>query len=211
MRRLAAWTLVLGVWAAGCGPKHRSSFLGPDVSGFEKQSAHVWVWKKPGVDLGRYPKLMVDPLVITYVEKPHHQGIHRDEQRRLGAHVRTAAARALAQYQPARHPLPDTLHMRIAVSQRIEPKDHALQKTVTAETATLEQMAQRVTQGSRLMHGPVVIETEFRDAASGERLLATVYHLRVGSAAHATWAQVDRALAPWANHLKQTVFSMSLP
>lgn len=217
MKAIATMMLIVaGVATAGCGSQRRSGFLGPDVSGFKKNPDGRLIWRtQEKVDLGRYRRLIIDPLQISYVEKSHHQGIHKDEIERLGAHVQAAARMSLIQYKLGQRPLPNTLRLRLSIAQRTEIADHAIVKRAKANPVSLDSVQNRVTSGSRLMSGPVALEAEILDAATGDRLLAIVEYQTLPASPQAggatSWDRIDRALIQWAQNISSEVKSMSLP
>ena len=192
----------------------------PDFSGLTFQDSKKnpdgrLIWRTQGkVDLGRYQRLIIDPLQISYVEKPHHQGIHKDEIERLGAHVHAAARMSLVQYKLGQRSLPNTLRLRLSIAQRTELADHAIVKHVKANPVSLDSLQNRVTSGSRLMSGPVALEAEILDAAT-EIVLAMVEYQTLPASPQAggatSWDRIDQSLIRWAQNISSEVKPMSLP
>jgi Protein of unknown function (DUF3313) len=171
----------------------RSDFLG-DLSRLERLpgTEAAPIWRKPGADLARYDKVVLDPVEIRFVANdPAVQARAAAEFARLKTYFRQAAMLAVSDgYTVVGESGPGVLRVRAAVTglrvgaQATPPATQPLAVAIFARGA--------------------VLEAELRDSASGERVAAFASR-RGGNAADdvlTTLPQAEAAFDGWAGLLR---------
>lgn len=165
-RAIAVLLLAVGV-VAGCarGPSP-SAFLG-DLSGLERAPAGAVdvdaLYRKPGADLARYPRLLIDPVQIVDNPGSDFRRIHPDERERLTIFFRNAIIIAVQdRYPVVDAPGPGVLRVRAAITD------------LDASYAVADVGPAGEIRGMWESYGETQIEADFSDSVTGERLAAVV-------------------------------------
>jgi hypothetical protein len=115
--------LVVGIiLLAGCA----NSLQGPGKSGFLGEYAEKMTpgpegkakmgWLKPGADLTKYNKFMVEYVIFTLAEDSEYKGIDGDEMKKLGDAATLALANTISEkYTVVTEPGPDVLRFKSAI------------------------------------------------------------------------------------------------
>ena len=174
------WVLLL---ISGCSnaprpqPLEFSGFLhnysglrpAPDDSG-------AWTYRKPGVDLRPYTKIMLDPLVIWPSPESNHQGVDPDTAWHLAYafedHMRQAMAGG---YPMVKQPGPGVLRIRAALTGVVlqRPGMKSPGPLIPLAGDIMVQASEKVS-GRYMLAGEASIEAEALDAKTHERLAAFV-------------------------------------
>ncbi|MGD2064396.1 MAG: DUF3313 domain-containing protein [Nitrospirota bacterium] len=173
----------------------------PDGSG-------ALVYRRAGLDLGAYDKVMIDPVVIWYSPDSDYRGIHPDELKTLADDFRAAVVAALADAYPVvEAPGPGVLRIRAALTDVVATKPALNMATTVVPVGRWASLATRATTGTHLFVGQAVMEAEFLDAQTHERLAAYIDR-RVGTKLKVhtgvtTWGHVHEAFRHWAEKLRK--------
>ncbi len=192
--------VVLAVLLAGCaaGPPPVSGFLG-DYSGFQAdpKDKSLLYYEAPGIDWGKYTKLMIDPVMVYYHPKAKHRGIRPEELKTLTDEFRRLAIEAVKDAYPVVDgPGPDVLRVRAAITNLV-PADPLLNAATTAAI------------GVPVDIGKAAMEAEFLDSVTGRRL-AAVIDRKSGSVVRVwqgftRWSHVRHAFKQWAKELRRAL------
>jgi len=133
------------------------------------------VYVKPGTDLKKYNKVMLDKVQFFIKKDADYKGIEATELTELTNTFHQAIIDALGTAYPlVDQPGPDVLHVRLAVSD-IEPSNPALSGLTTVLPVGLAVSAvKKGASGSHTGVGGASMEAEFVDSISGERLGAAI-------------------------------------
>ena len=200
--RLAASVAGLGaaLALAGCvapDAGQRSEFLG-DVSRLElvRGTEGYAAWVKPGAQLSRYTKVMLDPFEVRAAREPGVRPISPADVARLETYFRQFVMMAVNDAYPVvGTAAPDVLRVRAAITGlRTAPAGQAASDGLEVALSLV---------GAR-------IESEYRDSVTGERL-AAVLDQRDGRQAvtHrsvvASWSEAEAALEAWARLIRARI------
>jgi len=182
--------------AGGCARvPHPTWFLG-DLSDLQRQpGGDINVaarYVKPGADLSRYDRIMIDPIELIYDAGSNLDRLHPDERTLLKTYFRDAIVTAVQDAYPVvTAPGADVLRVRAAVTDLDFSQSYA----------DIGEMGQL--RAFSAIYGETAMEAEFRDSLTGERLAAAVdrrggevsaYGGRIGTLGAARAAFTD-----WAN------------
>jgi hypothetical protein len=206
-------TVVTLLWG-GCAsrpPVEPSGYLG-DYSDFEPDpgGTEALVYRKPELDLSRYHRVMVDPVVVALGAEGAGRAVNPEDLLRLSRYLRAALVVSLRDAYPiVEEPGEDVLRVRAAITDVI-PTRPALNTVGTLLIpARAVSAAKRAITGTDLFVGQVAIEAEAVDAQTNERLMARVdrkagdkFSLRKGMT---TWGHVEKAFREWAVGFRLTM------
>jgi len=173
----------------------------PDGSG-------ALVYRTPGLDLGAYDKVMIDPVVVWYSPESDYKGIHPEELKMLADDFRATVVDALADAYPVvEAPGPGVLRIRAALTDVVATKPALNIATTVVPAGRWASLATRVTTGTHLFVGQAAMEAEFLDAQTNERLAAYIDR-RAGTKLKVytgvtTWGHVHDAFRYWAKKLRK--------
>ncbi|MBV5307621.1 MAG: DUF3313 domain-containing protein [Desulfobulbaceae bacterium] len=133
------------------------------------------VYLKPGTDLKKYNKVMLDKVQFFIKKDADYKGIEATELAELTDTFHRAIIDAMGTAYPlVDKPGPDVLHVRLGVSD-IEPSNPALSGLTTVLPVGLAVSAvKKGASGSHTGVGGASMEVEFLDSISGERLGAAI-------------------------------------
>ncbi len=232
-RLLTALGLSSGLLIAGCAnqPTTAENY---QPSGFLKDYSQLkpapdgsgaLAYRKPGLNLKDYNKVMLDPIKVWYRNDADYKGIDPNELKTLTDYFQQSLTKALQPAYPlVNKPGPGVLRVRIAVTE-LKPTDTGMSVvTLVVPYASVVDMASGGGTGSAPYLGDAAIEVEFRDSRSNE-LLAAYVDKRVGkkydvdlnqgvgeavskgvdsySKAYSSWGYAEQAFDYWAQKLRR--------
>jgi hypothetical protein len=211
-RALALLVCILG--SSGCAsrpPVKPSGYLG-DYSEFQPdpRGGEALRYVKPGLDLGRYHRVMIDPVVVALSPDSTGQAVDPSELLRLSRYLHAALVVALRSAYPiVEEPGDDVLRVR-AASTDVIPTKPALNTVGTLLIpARVVSAAKRAITGTDLFVGEAAVEAEVVDSQSNVRLMALVdrkagnkFGLKEGMT---TWGHVEKAFREWAVRFRLTM------
>jgi hypothetical protein len=109
--------MLAGAGVAISGEKH-SGFMG-DYPAFEsdKDQKGAMIYKKAGVSLKAYTKIMIDPIEIWYADDSKYKGISPDDLKTIADAFRAAIVEELEPTYPVvSKPGPDVMGLRLAIT-----------------------------------------------------------------------------------------------
>jgi hypothetical protein len=216
-RRIVAGALVVvaAVFASsGCSksrpPAEPSGYLG-DYSGFEPHPRRpgALLYTRPGLDLGRYKRVIVEPFEVALSPEVSEQSIDPEDLEQLSKYMYDAIVIVLRDVYPVvTEPGLEVLRLRVAITELV-PTKPVLNTAETVLGGRLASSASRAITGTDLFVGEVAIEAEALDSVTGEREMALVerkfgkrFALEDGAT---TWGNVEKAFREWAVHFRLTM------
>jgi hypothetical protein len=190
---LTAALAAAAVLAAGCQsgrpvPPKGSGFLGDAYPLLLPNPNHPgsWRWLKPGVDLGEYDKLIIDPVEVRLTPGADAQIVPPEMSARAAEHLTLVLNRTIdPYYEIVKQPGPHTLRVRIALSD------------VIPDTSS---------PAGGVEVGGASAEGEMTDSATGERLVAFMSKVEHSASLDADdvpqkWKGTEGAFRVWAKRL----------
>lgn len=181
-------------------------------------------YRKPGLNLRDYNKVMLDPIKVWYRDDAQYKGIDPNELKTLTDYFQQSLQKALQPAYPlVKQPGPGVLRVRIAITE-LKPTDTGMSVvTLVVPYAAVADVAAGGGTGSMSYLGDAAIEAEFRDSRSNE-LLAAYVDKRIGkkydldtskgagaavsqyadsyAKAYSTWGYAEQAFDYWAQKLR---------
>jgi len=160
------------------------------------------IYRKDGVDLGKYNKIAIAPIEIWYDPKTKYKGISPDDLKLLADSFRELLVKQLEpDYPVVGSAGPDVLwvHMAIVNVSMKKKKRSLLNYTpIGFGLYTLKDIA-----GANIKLENAVIEAELLDSVSGERLGALVDSQKAtAKKGKASWANLEKALTFYAQRFR---------
>ncbi len=209
---LAVSLCILGLSA--CAPKppvKPSGYLG-DYSEFQPAAdgSNALRYVKPGLDLARYHKAIIDPVAVALSAESAGQAVNPAELMALSDYMHDALVIALrGAYPVVEEPGEDVLRVRVALTDVIPTKPVRNTIGTLLVPARVVSAAKRAITGTDLFVGQVAIEAEVLDSQTGVRLMALVdrkagdkFSLKRGTT---TWGHVTKAFREWAVGFRRTM------
>jgi len=165
------------------------------------------VYIKPGADLKKYNKVMLDKVQFFIKKDADYQGLQADELTELTNAFHGAVIDAMkGGYPLVSEPGADVLHVRLAVSD-IEPSNPAVSGLTTVLPVGLAVSAvKKGASGSHTGVGGASMEVEFLDSTSGERLGAAIDTFHGSKLSGLTkYGAAEEAFEFWAKRLRVTL------
>ncbi|ADW17401.1 hypothetical protein Despr_1236 [Desulfobulbus propionicus DSM 2032] len=133
------------------------------------------LYTKPGMDLSKYRRIMVDEAQFYLKKSAAEQGIQASELKELSDTFHRAIFEALGNAYPlVTEPGADVLRIRLAVT-NIETSNPAMSGITTVLPVGLAiSVAKKATTGSYTGVGGASMEVEFLDSMTNERLAAAI-------------------------------------
>jgi hypothetical protein len=133
------------------------------------------IYTKPGMDLSKYHRVMLDEAQFFLKKSAAEQGIQASELKELSDTFHRAVFEALGNVYPlVTEPGPDVLRIRLALT-NIETSNPAMNGITTVLPVGLAvSVAKKATTGSYSGVGGASMEAEFLDSMTNERLVAAV-------------------------------------
>lgn len=133
------------------------------------------LYTKPGMDLSKYRRIMVDEAQFYLKKSAAEQGIQASELKELSDTFHRAIFEALGNVYPlVTEPGADVLRIRLAVT-NIETSNPAMSGITTVLPVGLAiSVAKKATTGSYTGVGGASMEVEFLDSMTNERLAAAI-------------------------------------
>lgn len=194
-------TVVLVYTPAAIADGKYSGFL-EDYSGLTPDADRpgALIYRKPGVDLGKYGKIALTPVEIWYSPESEYRGISPDNLKLISDSFRALLVRHLEpDYPVVDSGGPDVLGVRIAVADvKTRKKGRTILNFTPAGFAlyTLKDIA-----GANVILDDATVEVELIDSVSGERLGALVDQQKA-TAGKASWDNLEAALTFYAQRFR---------
>lgn len=178
-------TLMMAVWMLACGllvgcasaPKETPTGFLKNYPQFQPGPADGVdrIYTKPGMDLSKYRRVMLDEAQFYLKKSAAEQGIQASELKELSDTFHRAIFEALGNAYPlVTEPGADVLRVRLAVTD-IETSNPAMSGITTVLPVGLAvSVAKKATTGSYTGVGGASMEVEFLDSMSNERLAAAI-------------------------------------
>jgi len=217
MKNVCKFGVVAGFLAAaaltgGCGGSQqarsvdlKSAFLvNPSVYKEGTGDQAIYRYVKPGVDVKRYTKIMVDPVVI--VKEAELDADQRENYQKLANNAYVYLTSDLGQdYQMVKSPEPGAMRLQFAIIDADSSKPvRNLLSSVSPIGIGLSVVKYGAT-GKPSGVGEITAEIKFTDAMTGE-LLGAALDERVGDKSPQgiidTWYNADEALKYWAKRVR---------
>ena len=133
------------------------------------------IYTKPGMDLNKYNRVMLDEVQFFLKKSAAEQGIQASELKELSDTFHRAIFEALGNAYPlVTEPGADVLRVRLAITD-IETSNPAVSGITTVLPVGLAvSVAKKATTGSYTGVGGASMEVEFLDSMSNERLAAAI-------------------------------------
>ncbi len=193
--------------ATGCTTKQvkHSGFLEnyPEFESGPKGGAD-FVYMKEGVDFKRYNKIMMDDVVLYFMDDAKYKGIHPKELNEMSNVFHKAIADNLeGAYPLVDKPGSDVMRLRIAVTDVVASKPgRGAISTVMPVGLALSTVRKGVT-GTHSGVGRASIEVEILDSMTNERIAAAIDTKPGGKIEGFTkWGAVKGAFEFWAKRLR---------
>ena len=159
------------------------------------------IYRKDGVDLGKYSKIALAPVEIWYSPANEYQGISPDDLKLIADSFRASLVKQLEpDYPVVETGGPDVLGVRLAIADvKIRKKGRTVLNFTPAGFAlyTLKDIA-----GANVILDDAVIEAELVDSTTGERLGALVDQQKATAGKKASWASLEAALTFYAQRFR---------
>jgi hypothetical protein len=165
------------------------------------------VYIKPGADLKKYNKVMLDKVQFFIKGDADYKGIQADDLTELTNAFHNAVIDALGKAYPlVSEPGADILHVRLAVSD-IEPSNPAVSGLTTVLPVGLAVSAvKKGVSGSHTGVGGASMEVELLDSTTGERLGAAIDTFHGSKLSGLTkYGAAEEAFEFWAKRLRVTL------
>lgn len=186
----------------------QSGFLG-DYVGFEPDVRGMdLVWRKPGIDLSSYDKVVLDHVVVYMSRDADRGSIDPAELKQLADYFEAALVNALKDAYPVVDgPGPGVLRVRTAITDLKPGKPVAHAVSTVLPIALAASSVKAIATGTHLGVGEVTIEAELLDSTTNERLIAVV-DKKVGRKIQVAkgvteWGHVRAAFGYWAKRLRE--------
>ena len=178
-------TLIAGLLVLTCGmlvgcaaaPKETASGFLKNYPQFQPGPSDGvdQIYTKPGMDLSKYRRVMLDEAQFYLKKSAADQGIQASELKELSDTFHRAIFEALGNAYPlVTEPGPDVLRIRLAVTD-IETSNPAMAGVTTVLPIGLAvSVAKKATTGSHTGVGGASMEVEFLDSVTSERLAAAI-------------------------------------
>jgi hypothetical protein len=229
-------TAMLLTLVSGCASKNGAKSAAKDAGqyvGFlsdysmlapATDKSDAMVYRKPGVDLKQYNKIMLDRITIWLKDDAEYKGVDPTEMKALTDYFHEAFVRELGtDYPLVQEPGPGVLRMRIAITnlKQTKPALSVVTLIMPYGTGTVADLAAGTATGN-VGHPPYLgeaaIEAEFLDSVTNEQVAAYVEQ-RLGkkfdtqgegargavsnySKAYSQWGYVKQAFDFWAHKLR---------
>ena len=181
------WGIVgfLVLFCLGCvsAPKEQpinfSGFLG-SYSGFRPSpdGSGSWGYEKPGLDLGPYQTVMVDPLMVWNNPDPKQGGLNDLDVWKLQVTFRDRIATALGDtYRVVDRPGPTVLRVRAALTGAAGDKAHSNIDSPGPVVPLAGDLLLRSTEtlfSTNILEGKATLEAELLNSQTGERLIGYI-------------------------------------
>ncbi len=192
------------VWAAG-GAGH-SGFL-EDYPQFEPDTERkgAMIYRKPGVDVKAYTKILIDPIEIWVAPDSKYKGIKPDEMKALSDAFRQALVDALEpEYPVVSKPGPGVLGIRLAITNvHLTKKKRGLLGYTPVGLVVTTGMSMA---GKNIHLHNATIEAELLDAQTNERLSALIDSrpdVEAKAKEKISWEGIESTLKYYATRLRQ--------
>ncbi len=188
-----------------------SSFAAPssgfldDYSGMkaDPDRSGAMIYRKAGVSLGAYDKIMIAPIEIWYSPDTKYKGVSPDEMKLLADTFASIITNELEpDYPVVGSPGKGVLVVRLAITNlKMKKKKRGLlgYMPIGAALTAVQDMA-----GKRIILADATIEAELLDGESGERLGTLVDSLSetVSKKDKPSWASLEQALTFYAKRFR---------
>ena len=166
-----------------------------------------WVWKKPGLDLNSYDKILLEHVVFYLDNDTKYKGIHADILTDLANNFHQAFVDALSEkYLMVDQPGPGVLRVRCGITklQPTKPGRNTISTVLPIGLAV--STAKKAATGAHANVGQAGIEAEFLDSQTNERLAVAIDNysgrkLQVVKGM-TKWGHVKTAFDFWAKRLR---------
>jgi hypothetical protein len=159
------------------------------------------IYRKPGVDISMYTKVLIDPIEIWISEDTDYKGLDPDEAKSITDTLRQALKDELEpDYPVVNEPGPGVLGIRIAITNvGMKKKKRGLlgYTPVGLVLTTAGDLA-----GLRMELASAVIEAEALDGESHEQLAALIDPFRQDEEEDVSWENVRKHLSFYAKRLR---------
>ena len=197
---IRSWVCLLAsVVLAGCASQGGGSGFLKDYSNLSEdtQRSGARFYQNPQMYIGEYGKLFIEPLEVSVRGKKKGQELDKEELRKLKVKFYVALTDAVKdKYQVVDKPGPGVVRVRTSIANLKEKKSTKQDYS----SSTLKSM---------IIVDGILLEAEFLDAVSSERLAAFVDNKagqRLGfSEAINKWGDVDQAMGYWADLLVEAL------
>jgi hypothetical protein len=194
-------------WAGAAG--QYSGFL-DDYPKFEpdKDRKGAMIYRKAGLDLKPYSKVLIDPIEIWIARDSQYKGIKPDEMKVLADAFRQAIVEALEpEYPVVSRPGPGVLGIRLAITDvQIKKKKRGLLGYTPVGLVVTTGIAMA---GKNISLVDATIEAELLDAQSNDRLGALIDQqsdvrakTKEGTKEKTSWEEIESTLRFYANRLR---------
>jgi hypothetical protein len=155
-------------WAAS-GAKYSGFLEDYPTLEADKDRKGALIYRKPGVALKNYTKIMIDPMEIWYAPDSKYKGIKPDQLKALADAFRESLVSALEPTYPVvSKPGPDVLRLRIAVTNVYVKKKK--KRLLSFTPIGLVVTGAQALAGKNISLVDATIEAEMLDSQSNERL-----------------------------------------
>lgn len=138
------------------------------------------IYTKPGVDFGRYNRIMLDRLVFHLSDESQYKMVSPEDLAMLSDYFRKAVEKNVGDAYPlVNKPDKDVLRIRAAITEIVPSKPVAYVAVTAAPYSTALTAPYRAVTGTNLFLGRAGVEAAFLDSMTGE-LLAEYVDLRIG-------------------------------
>lgn len=205
MSAFTVCALLSGIaWAGAAG--QYSGFL-QDYPQFEpdKEKKGAMIYRKPGVEVKTYTKILIDPIEIWLAPDSEYKGIEPDEMKALADAFRQALVQALEpEYPVVSKPGPGVLGIRLAITNvHMKKKKRGLLGYTPVGLVVTTGMAMA---GKNISLQNATIEGELLDAQTNERLSALIDSqpdVEAKAKEKMTWEGIESTLKYYATRLRQ--------
>ncbi len=197
--------MILANTPTAMAEENYSGFLG-DYSALQPDADRpgAMIYRKDGVNLGKYNKVALAPVEIWYSPTNEYMGISPDDLKLIADSFRASLVKQLEpDYPVVETGGADVLGVRLAIADvKTRKKGRTILNFTPAGFAlyTLKDIA-----GGNVLLDDAVIEAELVDSTTGERLGALVDRQKATAGKKASWASLDAALTFYAQRFRARI------
>jgi hypothetical protein len=171
---------------------------------------HLLRWIRPGIDVTKYNKVMVDYVVFALAPDSEYKGINADEMKQLADEASLALVNAVKEkYEVVSEPGPDVVRIRFAITDLKQSRPALSAITTVLPVGLGISLVKKGATGEWSGGGLTKGEVMFLDSMTNEVVAAGYgdYSAKFGGR-HTNWGSVEDAFKKWGRQI--TIVWMSL-
>lgn len=171
-------------------------------------------FEKDNVNWSGYEKVIIDQVMFFLKEDAEYKGFDPDDFNQLAKYWNDSMVKSMGQsYQIVNEPSPNTLRLRLAITNLVPGKPAAGAVTTVVPVGLAASTLKKAATGTHIGMGEASFEAEIRDAQTGEVLAAGINSsagAKYKVAKSVTkWGQVEGIFDVWSNNLRKRLDGLS--